>query len=94
MDSAALGTTAVIAAVMVPIVSLIKTDKMTSKQRYALGLAASFVAALIGGVVDGHVKDVKGAVAYLGTAVAVAQTVYGLFFKDSGLDQKLTEMGN
>lgn len=94
MDSAALGTTAVVAAVMVPLVSLIKTDKMTPKQRYALGLAASFVAAVIGGVVDGQVKDIKGAVAYLGTAVAVAQTVYGLFFKDSSLDQKLTEMGN
>lgn len=91
MDTVALGTAAAVAVLLVPLVSLIKKDSWSSQAKYALGLAASLVAAMVGGLIDGDINSLKEGFSYIGTAFLSAQTIYSLFFKGSSIDNTLTE---
>jgi hypothetical protein len=94
MDGTALGTAAVVAGLLVPVVSFVKRAQWSSKVNYVIGFVAAFVAAAVGAVVDGNVQNVKEFIPYIGTAFATAQTVYQLYFGGTALDQKLTAIGS
>lgn len=89
MDSTALGTAAVIAAVLVPLVSLIKKPSWSTEAKHMLGLGSALVAAIAGAVVDGHVNSVNELIPYLTTAFTTAQTLYVLYFSKTDLNTKL-----
>lgn len=94
MDYTALGTTGIIAIMMIPLVSIIKRPSWGTKINYLIGMGAALVAALIGGVVDGKIKKPSEALAYIGTAYASSQMVYNLVFKDTQVNADLTDMVN
>jgi peptidoglycan/LPS O-acetylase OafA/YrhL len=92
MDGSVIGTTAIIASFLVPVVSYLKRKGWTDRQKYLLSLVAAFVAALAGALVDGHVNNWREAVPLVGTALATSQTVYALYFRNTEINQKLSDM--
>lgn len=93
MDGTALGTAAVVATMLIPVVSYIKARTWPSEIRYLVGLLAAFIAAFVGAVADGHVHNVKEFIPYLGTSFITAQTVYQMYFSKTELNAKLTDGG-
>lgn len=89
-DSAGFGTTAIIAAALVPLVSYIKRPTWDSKTNYGVGMAAAMIAAIIGALVDGNVTNVGQALVLIATALGTSQTVYTLYFRDTAVNEKLT----
>lgn len=94
MSSSGVGTTAVVAAILVPIVSLIKNPKWNDKKKYAVGILAAAISAVIGALIDGNVKTWQQAFSLIFTALGTSQTVYMMYFKDTDMNSKLSEMFN
>lgn len=91
MSTTAVGTTALVAAALVPLVSLIKRPTWTEKQSFALGMAAAAVAAVVGALVDGHVKNVQQGLTLALTALGTSQSVYMLYFRDTDINDTLSK---
>lgn len=91
IDPGALGAAAVVAAFLVPVVSLIKRPTWSDKTKYALGMVAALVSAIVGAVIDGNVKNLAEGLAYFGTALATSNALYTLFFRDTAINQALGE---
>lgn len=91
MDAGGLGTAALVATLLLPLVSLIKQPTWSANAKQALGLAAALVAAVIGALVDGNVNTWQEGIALLGTARLVADTVYAQFFRETQFNETLTE---
>lgn len=89
IDPAALGSAALVATFLVPLLSLIKRPNWSNEAKQLLALAGALVAAIVGAVVDGSINNATELVAYFGTASVTAQTLYGLYFKKTALEQKL-----
>lgn len=95
IDAGSLGTAAVIATALIPVVSLVKNPLWSRKAKHALGLAAAFIAAVLGAVIDGGFEGGWQAIAVrLATAFAASSTIYNLFFEDTNLNDKLEQAGN
>jgi len=90
MDAGDLGTTAAIAAFLVPIVSWIKRPTWGSKANAVLAMVAALVAAIAGAVVDGKLTWSSEFISQIGVAFATSQVVYQLYFKETGLNTTLT----
>lgn len=90
MDGEALGVSTALAAFLVPMVSLIKRPYWPRQAKYALGMAAAFVCAIAGALVDGNVKTPSEFGAYAATALATSQTIYALYFADTALEERLS----
>lgn len=84
-----LGTSAVLALFLVPIVSMIKRPTWSKQAKYLLGMLASLICAAVGALIDGDVKSVSEFVAYAATALAVSQTIYTMYFENSDLEERL-----
>jgi hypothetical protein len=93
MDNASLGTAAMLAVFLMPLVSLIKKPSWSPKTTYLLGMAAAIVCAVVGAVVDGDVKSPQEFVAYFGVALATSQSLYTLYFRDTELQSTLAGIG-
>lgn len=96
MDGNALGTAALVATFLMPIVSLIKKDHWRMEVKQLLGLAAAFVAAVVAGLVDGELSldNWESIIAYFATARVVAETLYTQYFKDTEANAKLEAVGS
>lgn len=90
MSATAMGTTALVAAALVPVVSLVKRASWSKKQNYLVGMIAAMIAAVVGALADGHVTTWQQALTQVLVGLGTAQTVYTLYFKDTNLDKKLT----
>jgi ABC-type branched-subunit amino acid transport system permease subunit len=91
MDSAAVGMTAVIAAGLVPLVSLIKRPTWTTRQSYLVGMIAAIVAAVLGALLDGNVKTWQEGLTLALTALGTSQSVYMLYFRDTDINETLSK---
>lgn len=89
VDPAGLGTAAIIATFLVPMLSFIKKPEWSHQAKYLLGMVGALVAASVGAVVDGDVTNVAEFVPYFGTAFASAQTLYNLYFTNTKTEEKL-----
>lgn len=89
MENGAVGTAAILAIMLMPLVSLLKKPTWSRQAKYLLGMAAALVCAIAGAFVDGHVKSAGEFVAYLGVSLATSQTIYNLYFKDTEVQQEL-----
>jgi hypothetical protein len=96
METEALGTAALVATFLIPIVSLIKQDSWRPEARQLLGLVAAFVAAIVAGLVDGDLKldNWEAIFAYFATARVVAETVYAQYFNKTEANAKLEAVGS
>jgi hypothetical protein len=96
METEALGTAALVATFLIPIVSLIKQDTWRPEFRQLLGLAAALVAAIVAGLVDGELKldNWETIFAYFATARVVAETIYTQYFKNTEVNEKLEAVGS
>lgn len=96
VDGNSLGTAALVAMFLVPIVSLIKRDNWSDQVKQLLGLGAALVAAVIAGAVDGTLSfdSWESIVAYFGTARLVAETLYSQYFRNTALNTRLEAVGN
>lgn len=94
VDPTALGSAALVATFLVPLLSFIKRPSWSSEAKQALALAGALVAALVGAVVDGSINNATELIAYFGTASVTAQTLYGMYFKKTALEKKLAEVGS
>lgn len=92
-DAAVFGTTAAVAAVLVPFVSLIKRPSWSPKVNYAVGMVAALIAAVIGALVDGDVNTWGEGAALVLAALGTSQTVYQLYFVNTDVNNRLTETG-
>ena len=91
IDPTTMGTVALIATFLVPLVSLIKKPTWSRQAKYALGLAAALLSTIIGAVINGDIGSVSEFVAYLSTGLASAQTVYNLYFVDTDVNESLEQ---
>ncbi len=89
-DGAGLGTSALIAVLLVPVVSLVKRPTWRKEVNYVVGMVAALISAFIGGLIDGEFTSV-GFAAYLASAIAASQTIYTLYFGNTDLENKLAE---
>jgi hypothetical protein len=89
MDQAGLVTATAMALFLVPIVSFIKKPSWSTRAKYLLGMGTALFCAVVGALVDGEVNSTAEAVAYFGTALAASQTLYTLYFADTGLEATL-----
>lgn len=89
MDGNSLGTAAIVAVFLVPIVSLIKRPTWRLEAKHLLGLGAALVAAIVGALVDGHVNTLQEFIPLVGTAFMTSQSLYALYFNDTKLNEKL-----
>lgn len=95
IDAGNLGTSAVIATALIPIVSLVKNPSWGRKAKYTLGMVAAFIAAVLGAVVDGGLEGGwQEIVARLAASLATASTIYNLYFENTTLNDKLEQSGN
>lgn len=96
MDAGSLGTAALVATFLIPIVSLIKKDTWRDEFKQLIGLAAAFVAAVVAGAIDGQLSfdSWESIFAYFATARVVAETLYTQYFRSSGLNARLEAVGN
>lgn len=90
MDGASVGMTAVIAAALVPLVSLVKRPTWTAKQSYVVGMVAAIIAAVAGALLDGGVKNWQEGLALALTALGTSQSVYVLYFRDTDINETLS----
>ncbi len=90
LDGGDLGTTAIIAMVLVPIVSLIKRPSWPSKVNFVLGMVAAAIAAIVGTLIDNQGKSWRELIPQAGVAFTTAQVVYQLYFSGTSLNAKLT----
>lgn len=88
MDSSGLGTSAILAIILVPVVSLLKRPGWRSEINYLIGMAAALICALVGGLVSGDLTT-QGMAGYFASALAASQTVYQLYFASSDLEKTL-----
>lgn len=93
MDGNALGTAAVVAAFLMPIISLIKKPTWSIEAKHILGMAAALIAAVVGAVVDGHVNTVQEFIPLFGTSFVSAQTLYTLYFSKTQMNATLGAVG-
>jgi hypothetical protein len=94
MDGAALGTAAVIAAFLMPVISLLKKPTWSTSFSHVVALVAALIAAVAGAYVDGSVHTVGELVPYMGTAFATSQTLYTLYFSKTEVNAKLESIGS
>lgn len=94
MDGGDLGTTAVIATALVPVVSLVKQAHFPDKVNFIIAIVASVIAAAAGTIVDSHPQTWRDVVPRIGTAFTVGQLVYQLYFKNTTINDKLTNIGS
>ena len=96
IDSGSLGTAALVATFLMPVVSLIKKDSWSAQARQLLGLSAALVAAVVAGQIDGSLSlnNWESVVAYFATARVVSETLYAQYFGGTELNAKLTAVGN
>lgn len=88
------GTAAVIAAFLVPLVSLIRKNSWSRQTTYLVGMAAALVSAFAGALVDGNISSGQEFVATFAVSLATSQTLYNLYFKNTELNATLTAKGN
>ena len=91
VDPAGLGSAALVATFLVPLVSLIKQPNWRHEAKYLLGLFAALIAAFAGALIDGNITNVSEVIAYFGTAFASAQSLYNLHFTKTNLEAKLAD---
>lgn len=96
VDGNSLGTAALVATFLIPIVSLIKKDHWRDEVKQLLGLGAALVAAVVAGVVDGEleVDNWESIFAYFATARVVAETLYTQYFRNTEANTKLEAVGS
>lgn len=95
IDAGSLGTSAVIATALIPVVSLIKNPTWGRQAKYALGMVAAVVAALLGAVIDGGLDGGWQAIGVrIATALATSSTIYNLYFENTNLNDRLEQTGN
>jgi hypothetical protein len=92
MDGTNLGTSAVIATLLVPVISLVKRPSWNPKAVHALSLVAALLAAVIGTVVDNKPANKAEFIASLGTAFTASQVVYAQFFSGTSMNEKLSNI--
>lgn len=90
MNGGDLGTTAVIAMFLVPIVSLVKRPNWSTKVNYVLGMVAALIAAIAGMIVDNHGKTWRELIPQFGVAFSTSQVVYNMYFANTTVNAKLT----
>jgi hypothetical protein len=89
MDSGGLGTAAMLAVFLMPVVSLIKKPTWSRQVKYLVGMVAALICALAGTVIDGNVKSWGEFLAYFSVSLATSQTLYQMYFKDTEIEEKL-----
>jgi hypothetical protein len=87
-DVSALGTSAVLAALLVPAVSLFKRPEWPYQVNYLIGMAVALVCALAGAALDGSLTPEQIGAGFV-TSLATAQTIYALYFSGTGTEEKL-----
>jgi hypothetical protein len=93
VDGGDLGTTALIAMFLVPVVSAVKRPSWSSKVNFAVSMVAAAIAAVAGIAIDNQGKTFRELVPQFSTAFATTQVVYQLYFGDTSLNAKLTSIG-
>lgn len=94
MNDVSAGTTALIAVGLVPLVSLIKRPSWSARVNYAVGMVASIIAATVGTVLDSSNLTARDWVTNIFVGLGSAQTVYMLYFRETGVNDDLTNSGN
>jgi hypothetical protein len=88
----AVGTTALLASVLVPLVSYIKKPTWSDRAKYAIGMVAAVVAAVVGAFADADVNSWQEVLTLVLVALGTSQTIYNMYFRDTSINTKLTGM--